>query len=215
MSDRPRQQNPACFLCSPDPQLVYAETDDAFVLCGLGPLVEGYSVLASRNHVRSAADRASVGADSFLRFVANTRERIIARFGNCLMTEHGRLPVCDYVSGRTESHCFHAHFLLFPGAPTVESEALPYFRKVTETVTLADALAEGRLHHEYFLLSPAPDRFLVMAEHEKLPRQFARLLVATALGVPDQADWKTFPRREIAVATAESLRLSLALPRAV
>ena len=50
-----------CFLCSPDPALVYASDGSGVALCGLGPLVAGYSLVATRKHVRSAAD-AMLGA---------------------------------------------------------------------------------------------------------------------------------------------------------
>src|SRR5665213_1668636 len=42
-----------CFLCHPSPDLVYAENEDGVALCGLGPLVEGYSVVGTKLHMAS------------------------------------------------------------------------------------------------------------------------------------------------------------------
>jgi hypothetical protein len=198
-----------CFLCRPEPALIYDRGGFGFALCGLGPLVDGYSLIATTNHVRSAADLETDEATEFLKFVQKVRESLIRRYGSCLMTEHGRLPVCVDVSGSTDPHCYHAHFLLFPGAPLLETKAREYFAIAETTTSLEEALAAARVHQEYFLLSPSLQRFIVMTRLGKLMRQFARYLVAEELGHPELANWRRFPALETALGHAQALRSML------
>ena len=195
-----------CFLCSPDPALVYASDGSGIALCGLGPLVAGYSLVATRKHVRSAADARLGDAPDFLSFALGIRRKLSARFGSCLMTEHGRVPACIDVSGATDPHCYHAHFLLFPTAPPVEDQALQHFAKAEEAPTLDDAMRFAAQHQEYFFLSPSADRFLVLTRPGKLVRQFARFLAADALGAGDLANWRRFPSFDEAANQAVELK---------
>lgn len=43
-----------CFLCEVPQDLMYAESETAIALCGLGPLVPGYTVVGTKAHVASA-----------------------------------------------------------------------------------------------------------------------------------------------------------------
>src|SRR5712692_1420988 len=119
-----------CFLCNPETGLVYWNDRTNIALCGLGPIVKGYSVVAPRSHVRSAADAAAGEAVEFLAFASEVRAKLSELYGPCLLTEHGRLPVCVDVSGTTDPHCYHAHFLMFPGVSTLEDKARSYFAHV-------------------------------------------------------------------------------------
>ena len=195
-----------CFLCAPDPKLVYSQDLNAFALCGLGPIIPGYSVVAPRKHIPSGADVGGAELDKFLEFTLGVRRKLSRLYGSCLMTEHGRLPVCVDVSGTTDPHCFHAHFLLFPGAPTVEQQAVEAFAKVDKFESLTEALRAASSYDEYFLLSPSEDNFMVMARPGKLMRQFARYLVADALGQPELANWRRYPLEETAKSVAGHLR---------
>lgn len=195
-----------CFLCAPDDDLVYHRNGNGFALCGLGPLVKGYSVIATAKHIRSAADAAAGESPDFLDFASAVRAKLTAYWGNCLVTEHGRLPVCVDVSGTSEAHCYHAHFLFFPGAPLIDNVARTHFACVEEACSLREALDIARSHSEYFLLSPKPDSYLVMSRPGRIARQFSRLLVAKALGRPELASWRKHPMRDTALATTAELR---------
>ncbi len=197
--------NNGCFLCSPDPDLVYESDQDGVALCGLGPLVRGYSLVATRRHIRSAAD-ALGEVPEFLSFASKIRSALALRFGSCLMTEHGRVPACVDVSGTTDPHCFHAHFLLFPGAPPTEERAREHFKTAEEAGTLAQAMQLASAHEEYFLFSLTPERFVILTRPGKLARQFARFLVADALGDGSLANWRGSPRPDQAKSDAAELR---------
>jgi diadenosine tetraphosphate (Ap4A) HIT family hydrolase len=195
-----------CFLCRPDEKLTYVTSRVGFALCGLGPILPGYSVVATHEHVRSAADIDFAVVNEFVEFASTVRARLASAFGSCVLTEHGRLPVCVDVSGTTDPHCFHAHFLLFPGAPEIDQQARSYFAQVRPANSFAQALATARATDEYFLLSSDPEHFLIMTRPGRLIRQFARLLVADALGHPELADWRHHSSHEEALKGAKELR---------
>lgn len=194
-----------CFLCEPPPDLTYRKTADGLAISGLGPLVDGYSVVAAVPHVRSAADAAAGGAPAFLPFAERVRARLIQTYGSCLLTEHGRMPVCVDSVG-AERHCYHAHFLCFPAVPAVVDAARGYFDTARELSELSSALSLARTFSEYFLLSPNPQQFFVFANQRSVPRQFARTLVAAAIGKVGEAAWQSVPRREEARDSASRLR---------
>lgn len=199
-----------CFLCDPDPTLVYAEGEHAFALCGLGPIVRGYSVVASRKHVRSAADILNIDGQGFLSFAGHVRSQLIDRYGSCLLTEHGRMPVCATGPSNSELHCYHAHFLMFPRVPAIVDVARGHFHRVSEASSTADALATAVARkEEYFLISDGPDRACLMTGPRANVRQFARYLVAESLGMPELADWRNSPNRETAAEYARELRSTL------
>ncbi len=195
-----------CFLCNPDPDLVYWSDSENIAMCGLGPILTGYSVVATRKHVRSATDAAAGEAPTFLAFASKARAKLEISFGQCLLAEHGRVPVCVDPSGTADPHCYHAHFLLFPGAPSIEEEAKTYFAKVRNVASLNQAMTIAAACNEYFLLSPTVQRFLVMTRPGRLIRQFVRLLVSEAMGVPELANWRIHSRREEAASMVYQLR---------
>jgi hypothetical protein len=197
----------SCFLCNPDPALVYMESGSGRALCGLGPLTEGYSVVATRDHIRSAADALSL-VPEFITFTESVRSQLTNMFGPTLLTEHGRLPVCiDHGEG-ADTHCFHAHFLLFPAAPSIaKGTAATFFGVSDDAISLADALQLAHTYdEEYFLFSPTAEQASIMRSAPTLPRQFARVLVADAQGRPAAADWRTYPSLESASRLAARLR---------
>ena len=197
--------NPDCFLCTPPTDLIYCQSEIGFALSGLGPLVPGYSVVATRAHVASVAD-AIVSSSSFIKLIEDIRAELSIQFGNCIVTEHGRLPVCDDVSGTTDSHCYHAHVLIFPNVAVSTESVRSYFASWEEASNIVDATTLARNHKEYFLFSPDPTHFVVFTRPGKLIRQFARWLVADALGDPSLANWRQKPSRESAVVSAKELR---------
>ncbi len=200
------QEPQNCFLCNPPNDLVYARSEHAIALAGLGPLLPGYTVLGAVAHSGCAADLAEGPRQDLLSHAQRIRGTLSATFGRTLVTEHGRYPVCDFINN-TSPHCYHAHFLMFPAAPDVpESDAAKHFERAESFAALADALNYARENTEYFLFSPEESRFVVFTKPREYVPQLARLLVASKLGIPLQANWRQFPRRAEACHTAANLR---------
>lgn len=204
--DEPDADLETCFLCRPDESLVFDRSQEGVALCGLGPIVNGYTVVGTSVHVKSAADAVTAGMDGFLEFAESVRAFLTHRYGSCLMTEHGRVPVCTSVRRAHEAHCFHSHFLLFPGCGDVTADALAYCELVTSASNLKEALRCADQLPEYFMVSPSPGTCCVLRGRGLVPRQFARYLVASNLGLPELADWRLEPNYSVASDTASVFR---------
>src|ERR1041385_4497204 len=192
-----------CFVCSPSPELVFLESRNFYALAGLGPIVDGYCVIAAKSHVKSMADVPPSMMAERGDFLTSVRTKLMAMYGRCLITEHGRMTVC---STEHDHHCFHAHFLVFPGAADISELANSYFSKSREFGSLEECLADGALGPEYFLISSNPSSFLTYSTPLNAPRQLARYLVAWNTGNTHLADWKNWPQRDRAKDIAENLR---------
>jgi diadenosine tetraphosphate (Ap4A) HIT family hydrolase len=185
-----------CFLCAPPRDLVFYECAEFFVLAGLGPVVEGYSVIGAKEHVRSMADMPMQQQGKRDEFVRMLRDRLSTRYGRCVVTEHGRMAVCVDESGDHEAHCFHAHFLVFPGARDISDRARSYFLRSVTFGTLRAAMSYAAGCDEYLLVSPTSDSFNIFSGPVHLPRQLARILVAHDAKALHLADWREHPDRE-------------------
>ena len=194
-----------CFLCEVPLDIMYAESETAIALCGLGPLVPGYTVVGTKAHVASAADVSSQYPE-FLEFAEGVRSFLVKHYGSCLVTEHGRMPACVGPAGEPDTHCFHAHFLMFPGVPLVSESARPYFASRQTFSNVREALESALGVAEYFLISPDADEASILTRPGRLIPQFARMLVAKATGHPELTNWRKAPLRDQCISMATQLR---------
>jgi hypothetical protein len=182
-----------CFLCEPDPKLVYLQEGSFFAMLGLGPLSEGYSVIATLEHVPSMLDLDRGGAEGLVEFTRLVRARQAMRgYEPGAITEHGRVATCVHaVTEAHEPHCLHAHRLLFPGENAVDLRLVG-----AEVESYPDALSafEDFEWPGQYLYSEAPDGSCELARApRRLPRQLLRRLVAHRLGDGEAADWQARP----------------------
>jgi len=196
-----------CFLCSPDHRLIYWRSANFIALSGLGPVTPGYSLISTAAHTKSMADvdsRHTLERADALRLIRNRLSRVYK--GPCLVTEHGRVPLCrDEDDQQHDAHCFHAHFLVFPCAPDISSLVATYFAHVHKFQKLDDAMEHAAAFSGYVLISPRVDEFSIFTGPLNLPRQLARKLVAHAIGRPDLANWRSQPNWDATIHTALSL----------
>lgn len=122
-----------CFLCDPDASLVYLEKGPFFAMLGLGPIGEGYSLIATRQHVPSMMDLTPRETGELASFTEQVRARLRPLVGPGVITEHGRVAACVEAATATyEPHCLHAHRLVFPGLDQLDVAALsPSFEWTT------------------------------------------------------------------------------------
>jgi hypothetical protein len=206
MDVHPKDPLSTCFLCRPDPRLVFRQGAAGLALAGLGPISPGYSVVGTTQHVHSLADLAAPKLRDFLYFAEEIRETLTARYGSCLLAEHGNSPLCEFDSSR-DKHCFHPHFLLFPGAQDVAGLIEQEAGRLQQFNTLAGAVAAGAGRREYLLVSSSPTQFSVLVPDRMLPSQFARALVAGQSGCPELVSWRNTPNYARALENAAANRV--------
>ncbi|TCP85035.1 hypothetical protein C8J31_1071 [Rhizobium sp. PP-CC-2G-626] len=194
-----------CFLCAPDARLVVQEMSSCFAMVGLGPLTSTFCLMGCRTHERSLADLALTDPGA-IRELEKFRLQMQSHFGDLLLTEHGRVPICRDDGDDHEQHCFHAHCLLFKCTGSVEEDASTYYSDMNEFTNLQAALKFAASHEQYLLISPSPSRVLVLSEPLNAPRQLVRHLVAIRDGNAHLADWRDAPNYELAIGMANHLK---------
>lgn len=185
-----------CFLCHPDRRLVYTESPSFYVMVGLGPIIEGYSIMSTVTHIPSYFDLRGDLVQEYLDFRASTFERMADAYRRPVVTEHGRVPACDFYDDRPhQAHCYHAHQLLFPAdvdlEPRLRAEYRNYVQTFSNFVAARDAMQATE--DEYLYFENADGRCIVIPTPYKHIRQYFRLLVAEAVGHPERISWHSVP----------------------
>ncbi len=121
----------------------------------------------------------------------------------------GALPVCVDVSARPIRIVIMRTSSTLPRCPIVGGGSARVFCRRRNRDHLGGSPCRAYLMRNSFLFSPSPRRFVVMTRPGKLMRQFARYLVADALGRPELANWRKFPALETALGEAQVLRKHL------
>lgn len=195
-----------CFLCRPSAQLLAHIGEECFTMAGLGPLSDGYALIAEFRHGLSGPHEDPKAAGRLARYTESVQKILAVHYGSCVLAEHGKMPIC-HPNWPQGSHCFHRHFLLIPGAPDPLPELSNYFTANGERFTsLFEALSYAATFPNYLLGSSQPGEYTIFPAGEGLPRQFARGVVAESLGQPDLASWRTYPNAEWTARNAVVLR---------
>ena len=199
-------QREDCFLCRPSAQLLAHIGKECYMMAGLGPLCDCYALVATYQHGPMLAPDNPMALGTIAEYSEITQRILGDTFGSCVLAEHGKMPVCN-PNRPTGSHCFHPHFLFFPGVPDPLPEFEDYFQsKGSRFKSLTDALLHAATLPSYFLGSSQPGQYSVFTTENCLPRQFARMVIADSVGHPDLASWQTHPNVEWTTRNAKELR---------
>jgi hypothetical protein len=199
-----------CFLCRPNATLLADVSVAGYTMAGLGPLAEGYAVVATHEHLRGLAAATTELRRAYSAYATNIALKLSARYGECFVVEHGNMAVCgvDDVEGRI--HCFHPHFLLVPDRRCDVAPFYEYFGSNHKTFgSLEEAVHFGADNGQYLLAGNALGPFHVFLPDGELPRQFARGLIADQLGEEHRASWRDEPDTAWTGRNATSLRALL------
>jgi hypothetical protein len=195
---------PDCFLCAPDRSLVYAHSSSFFAMLGWGPIVEGFTLVAARDHVPSMFDVSGDLVEELNRFSRAVRLRLTPLYGPSIVTEHGRIAVCDFLDSH-EPHCFHAHRLVFPLQVDLQDALMAAGLAFKHYRSFTAARAESQEVGAY-LYYERPDESCVVADvRGGVRRQFFRNAVASSIGRPELMNWRIHSRLDI----VEKARISL------
>lgn len=186
-----------CFLCNPDTNLIYLSDGRFQAMLGIGPIVEGYTVLFSIDHVRSMFDLPSEQIEQFLSFRLQVIKKLTRLYGELIITEHGRVPNCDFYDLKREPHCYHAHQLLFPIQIDLKPDLYSAFRdKIMRYGSFAEAYKSCYSANEYAYYEEINGTSYV-AQDAKYPRQYFRMLVADKIGHLERVDWHNWQGWEL------------------
>lgn len=175
-------------------------------MLGLGPIGEGFSLIATREHLPSMFDLDSEVAEELIEFTAEVRSRLEPLYGCAVVAEHGRVAPCvGPAIRRHEPHCLHAHRLVFPGQVSLDfSQVAPHMPR-SEFDSYLAARREFVWPGQYLYAEQPDGHCEVGVVNGPLPRQFLRAVVASARGRPEIADWRSYPNHQ----TVKAARLAL------
>lgn len=197
-----------CFLCSPNPALRYADSDSFFAMLGWGPIGEGYSLIAAKEHRPSMFDLPKEMAEELEVFTHQVKTTLTPLFGAPSITEHGRVAACvEAVTAQHEPHCLHAHRLVFPGLPEIDVRNLMPRPPWKSFSTFLAAYAEFSWEGQYLYAESAEGACSVAPIVGPVPRQLFRGFAAKLQGMPGTADWKAAPDFPTIEAAAHRLEL--------
>ncbi len=195
-----------CFLCEPDAGLVYMGSESFFAMLGHGPLSEGYSLIATREHDASMLDVSEAEAEELGRFTVAVKQRLRTHYGPTLVTEHGRVAACVAAAVRRyEPHCLHAHRLVFPGEASLDLQAEWHGLSVARYGSSLEAWRGFGWDGEYLYAEDDDGACMVAPSPSSFPRQLFRGVIARRSGQPEAANWADHPRLEVVSAARHRL----------
>lgn len=197
-----------CFLCRPKAGLLVDVSSAGYAIAGLGPLADGYTVVATHNHVRGLAAMPAESRGQYADYTMKIASRLSQRYGGCFIVEHGNMAVCGVEDLNGRAHCLHPHFLLVPDRRCSVDPFVEYFgAEHSSFVSLVEAVQYGADRGQYVLAGDVSGLFHVFSPNGgTLPRQFARALVAEQLGIVDRASWRDTPDPDWTVRNAHAVR---------
>lgn len=200
------QKERACFLCYPGQKLVYKSSQNFYAMLGLGPVLEGYTVVASFAHLTSMLDLTEELAEERCIFVLEMRRVLNKIYGPCIITEHGRVPASNYYdpthydptdyydSTESNKHHYHAHSLVFP----IDLDLTPSLHEefsgcVSAYDSFHDARQYAEMGVEYLYYEKPNGSCLLVVPKSGFRRRYFRHLVAEQFGCPQIEDWHEYP----------------------
>jgi hypothetical protein len=157
-------------------------------MLGIGPIMEGYSIIATKEHVPSMFDLKPSQLQDFVEYRKTVSGILSNIYGPLVITEHGRVTASDFYNPDRDAHCYHAHQLVFPVAVDLapDLKAL-YGGNLFQYEEFSEAYDAHRKAGEYLYYEFGDGCCVV--ENIEYPRQFFRKLIAEKIGVPHRADW--------------------------
>jgi diadenosine tetraphosphate (Ap4A) HIT family hydrolase len=195
-----------CFLCSPEANWVYARSGSFYSMLGLGPVVEGYSLLATTDHTKSMLDLSEAEVEELIDFTQYTRKLLSTHYGDSIITEHGRVAPCVGSNrDRQQTHCFHAHRLIFPTSADLTEAISNYGLEVQEYSNFREGWSQFSWTGEYLYFERADGSCLIAGAPMRSVRQFFRHKVAELMGQPEVANWSEYPQLRVLEAARRRL----------
>lgn len=178
----------------------FLQGEQYFAIPSVGGFVEGWSLVCPVEHTYNM--RKYYGKPSFARFVHDVVERILSRYGNPVMFEHGSSRSGSLTSCGTD----HAHLHIVPLGFSLVDEIVASGKSWISSC--ASDLAQLPLDKEYLFYSDdvrSNDPAGLVHVLEKPTSQFFRQIIAKTLKRESESDYRQFPLLPLAIRTRQVL----------
>lgn len=192
ISDLELQINSFCRFCQPpDKERILYETDNFYVMLSLGPIVEGYTLLVSKQHFGCCADIPDEFYDEFILLYKKIKNVLKDCYDNVICYEHGRAGSC-LVPMEGSKHCFHAHMHFVPIDIKINELIVLDFPNKVNLKNLDQLRPFFLLNASPYLFAEDDDSIKIYPNIDSLRRQYLRYKTAKAINEEELYDWVKF-----------------------
>lgn len=186
---------PQCRFCYPlsseNQSLVLDQTDNFYVMLSLGPLVEGYLLVCSKEHYSCLANLPPSLYLEFFKLKEKVNKILKITYGGCIFYEHGQSKSCIEKSPH-EPHCYHTHLHAIP--TTVDLfHVLAKDLKVQKISSIKKLREIFIKHNRYLYYEDNLGQVYAFIINKKIRRQYLRWVLGKKLGIPQKANWAKYP----------------------
>lgn len=196
------QLEETCRFCyPPEKERILYSTDNFYVMVSLGPIVEGYLLIVSKQHIPACANIPEDLIDEYLNLKEKVREVLTSAYGSCIFYEHGKTGAC--LIGKDHRHCFHAHLHCIPVKVSMSEEVSSEIEgHAFDSIKYAYDYARGCERYLYV----EDSKIIVYTPSEKLRTQYLRYKLATSLGMTERWDWVRLQNWDLIKTTVDKLK---------
>jgi diadenosine tetraphosphate (Ap4A) HIT family hydrolase len=197
------QMEEICRFCRPpEKERILYQTEHFYVMVSLGPIVEGYLLIVSKEHIGACLHLPTSYLKEFFLLKDKVKSILNDVYGCCLFYEHGKTGSC-LITGKDHIHCFHAHLHCVPAKVNlneiVKDDLVPMqFSSVSECY-------EKMKHVEKYLYIE-DSRICTYQPDIELRSQYLRYNLAKAVGHTELWDWVKIQNWELIYKTIDKIK---------
>lgn len=180
---------------NPLPNLPILSTQNFSVYITKGAFVPHYFLIVSKAHLERLSDLPTAHVNELESLRAYFAHYYAALCTSFVAFEHGPLPLA--LAGGGGGGCidhFHLHLLPYDGPPLLSlvNRAYPTQFALPHRLECLSDLKRANVHaRSYLLLQEITGEMNVLAVTGEIPSQLMRQLIASALGQPEEWNWRT------------------------
>lgn len=167
-------------------------THNFHIVPSLGSLVEGWTMIVSKEHLLCMGELSYDKIDELLLVKKQLTQDISTIFGKSIAFEHGP----SSPGGPIGCGVDHAHIHFVPvdiDLPKALSKLIPFLDLEWQEINDYRDVRSYFLRGLPYLYIEQPSGFGYIATNMHFPSQFVRKAIADHLGIPDHYDWNRYP----------------------
>lgn len=174
-----------CRFCNPpERERILWETENFYVMVSLGPIVEGYLLIVTKDHIGACLNIPNHLLQEFFMVKEKVKDVLTSVYGGCIFYEHGKAGSSLLVDGHI--HCYHAHLHCLPLNDNLHSDiSIDYTPHIFES--FEDAHINNKGIDKYLLVED--DNIYVYQPSDKPRSQYLRYKLACHIGCQERWDW--------------------------
>lgn len=186
ITDLKKQIDEGCRFCfPPERERILYETEHFYVMVSLGPIVEGYLLIVSKEHIGACLHLPEQYIEEFIGLKYLVKDKLCSIYGSCIFYEHGKIGTS--LVGKDHHHCFHAHLHCIPVSIQLNTIIETDILQGTEIDSFEDAIDFAAKIERYLYVED--DQCKIYTPSCKIRSQYLRYKLAEAIGAEDRWDW--------------------------